>query len=144
MKLENVKNATPEVLEGVQRLMPQLTDSGRPLGMADLESMIRGETSALIILREEQADRIVGMGTVAVYRTPTGRRAIIEDVVVDSAFRGRGFGEVLVRALMDLARQNGAQGVALTSNPERDSANRLYERIGFRRRRTNSYYYSFS
>ncbi len=118
MKLENVKTATPELLKGVQRLLPQLTDSGHSPGMADLESMIRGDASSLIVVRDgDEADLIVGMGTVAVYRTPTGLRAIIEDVIVDAAFRGRGYGEALVRALMDLALKNGAQGVGLTSNP---------------------------
>jgi ribosomal protein S18 acetylase RimI-like enzyme len=83
------------------------------------------------------------MGTLATYLTPTGIRAVIEDVVVDNSFRGRGIGEALMRALLDLARTSGARGVSLTSNPRRASANRLYRKMGFRRRQTNSYYFDF-
>ena len=78
-----------------------------------------------------------------VYRVPTGIRAIIEDVIVDESVRGLGIGEALLRRLLDLARDKGANGVALTSNPKRESANRLYQRIGFSLRETNAYFYKF-
>jgi ribosomal protein S18 acetylase RimI-like enzyme len=68
----------------------------------------------------------------------------IEDVVVDDAFRGAGVGEALVRAGLEEARELGARAVDLTSRPEREAANRLYQRIGFQHRTTNAYRYFFS
>ena len=38
-----------------------------------------------------------------------------------------------------LAREIGADQVDLTSAPEREAANRLYQRLGFERRETNVY-----
>jgi ribosomal protein S18 acetylase RimI-like enzyme len=38
-----------------------------------------------------------------------------------------------------LARSAGARTVDLTSRPSRDAANRLYERLGFRRRESVVY-----
>ena len=76
----------------------------------------------------------------AIYRVPTGIRSVIEDVVVDEKVRQQGIGEALLRHAIELAREAGASGVALTSNPRREAANALYQSIGFKRRETNAYY----
>jgi len=72
---------------------------------------------------------------------PTGLRSIIEDVIVDESMRRRGIGEALMRRAIDLARELGAEGVALTSNPARAAANQLYQTMGFELRKTNPYFY---
>jgi ribosomal protein S18 acetylase RimI-like enzyme len=41
-----------------------------------------------------------------------------------------------------LVREAGAGSVALTSNPQRKAANHLYQSIGFKRRKTNAYFYN--
>jgi ribosomal protein S18 acetylase RimI-like enzyme len=76
---------------------------------------------------------------VVVYVTPIWRKARIEDVVVDSAARGRGVGEALVRACIEVARKRGAGMVELQSARSRDAANRLYPRLGFELRDSNVY-----
>ena len=94
----------------------------------------------LLIARDERdQDRIVGSLTLAMFRIPTGYRAWIEDVVVDTAVRGRGIGDKLNRVALDKARDAGANTVDLTSRPSREAANRLYKRIGFEQRETNVY-----
>jgi ribosomal protein S18 acetylase RimI-like enzyme len=87
---------------------------------------------------------MVGMLTLATFCIPTGVRAWIEDVVVDGAVRGRGVGEALVQAALELARARGAQTVDLTSRPSREPANWLYVKVGFERRETNVYRYKLS
>lgn len=82
---------------------------------------------------------IVGTLTLACFHIPTGTRAWIEDVVVDDAARGEGIGAALVEEAVRLARTAGARTIDLTSRPEREAANRLYERTGFARRETNVY-----
>jgi hypothetical protein len=42
-----------------------------------------------------------------------------------------------------MARDAGAGGVALTSNPKREAANRLYQHLGFKLWETNLYFYKF-
>ena len=91
---------------------------------------------------DEMAD-IVGILTLIVYRVPTGIRARIEDVVVDETIRGKGIGEGLVRHALNIARDAGADGIALTSNPKREAANKLYQRLGFKPWETNLYFYKF-
>lgn len=83
--------------------------------------------------------RIVGLLSVALYDVPSGRKAWIEDVVVDAATRGRGIGEALVREALALARHEGVARVMLTSNATRRASHRLYERMGFVRYETDCF-----
>ena len=83
--------------------------------------------------------RIVGLLSVALYDVPSGRKAWIEDVVVDAATRGRGIGEALVREALALACREGVARVMLTSNATRRAAHRLYERMGFVRYETDCF-----
>jgi ribosomal protein S18 acetylase RimI-like enzyme len=87
----------------------------------------------------EPGSPIVGMLTLVTFRLPTGVRAWIEDVVVDGGSRGRGVGEALTQAALEIAADRGAQTVDLTSRPSREAANRLYQRMGFEPRETNVY-----
>jgi ribosomal protein S18 acetylase RimI-like enzyme len=97
----------------------------------------------LLVARDRSAGgRIVGSLTLAVFRIPTGVRAWIEDVVVDTVARGKGAGEALSRTALAIAAERGARSVELTSRPSREAANRLYRRVGFEPRETNVYRYS--
>lgn len=75
--------------------------------------------------------RIVGVLTLVWYDAPSGRKAWIEDVVVDSAARGCGAGRALVEAAQRLACEIGADRLMLTSNPRRTAARALYRKCGF-------------
>ena len=88
---------------------------------------------------EDDARSVVGSLTLAFYRIPTGLKAWIEDVVVDESARGLGVGEALNVAAIDESRQRGAKNVSLTSRSSRESADRLYQRLGFEPYETNLY-----
>jgi ribosomal protein S18 acetylase RimI-like enzyme len=142
MQIERVTEATDELLQALRRLIPQLTQNNPPPSHADLKALVASESSELFIARDETG-RIAGAGNVSIYRVATGVRAIIEDVIVDQTARGQGIGEALVQHLLEEARGRGAPAVTLTSNPKREAANRLYQRMGFVRRETNAYVYRF-
>jgi ribosomal protein S18 acetylase RimI-like enzyme len=84
----------------------------------------------------------VGTLTLIVFRIPTGVRAWIEDVVVDTDRRGMGIGEALTVEALRIAGARGARTVELTSRPDKEAANRLYRRLGFVARETNVYRYT--
>ncbi|MGI5183275.1 GNAT family N-acetyltransferase [Dactylosporangium sp. CA-152071] len=86
--------------------------------------------------------RDVGVLTLVTFPVPTGLRARIEDVVVDESARGHGAGAALIREALHLAETEGARSVDLTSRPDRVSAIRLYERLGFTRRASNTFRYT--
>lgn len=137
MLIERATTITDEIMSAFERLLPQLSRARLP-SRAELEDLVASPACSLLIVRDPE---IVGTLTLATFRTPTGYHAWIEDVVVDSAARGRGIGEALTRAALDRARELGAHEVNLTSRPTREAANRLYQRIGFQLRNTNVYRY---
>jgi ribosomal protein S18 acetylase RimI-like enzyme len=129
-----------ELVAAFARLVPQLSTSAQPPSRADLEKIV-SSPAARILLAHDDDGKIIGSLTLIVFRTPTGGRAWIEDVVVDEAARGQGAGEALVSEAIRLASELGARTVDLTSRPSREAANSLYEKVGFRARETNVYRY---
>lgn len=142
MKIELVKDLTDEVLAGLARLTPQLKISSPRLTREEAARMLVSDAVRLLIARSDEGD-IIGMLTLIVYPVPTGVRARIEDVVVDQTMRGQGIGAALVQHSLECARAEGADGIALSSNPRRKEANRLYQKIGFKKWETNVYFYKF-
>ncbi len=142
MQIEIVTDATEELYEAFQRLVPQLTTNNPPPSLNDLIALVRDSSSTLIIARNED-QRIIGALTLIVYRVPTGIRSIIEDVIVDGSARGQGIGEALMKRAIEIAREKGASNISLTSNPMREAANQLYLKMGFKKRETNAYQYKF-
>lgn len=142
MQIEAATQADEELWGAFQRLVPQLTSNNPPPSRDDLAALVKSESSTLLIARADD-DSIIGAANLTVYRVPTGIRAIIEDVIVDESVRGQGIGEALVRRCLEIAREKGAGGVSLTSNPKREAANKLYQKMGFKKRETNAYYFKF-
>lgn len=142
MHIEQALNVTDELYRSLQRLIPQLTKNNPAPGRDELARLLNSKSSTLLIARHPDATGdIVGVLTLAVYLVPTGIRSVIEDVVVDEKVRRLGIGEALLLHAIELAREAGASGVTLTSNPRREAANALYQSIGFQRRETNAYYF---
>jgi ribosomal protein S18 acetylase RimI-like enzyme len=127
-----------ELLEAVQHLVHELSSSASAPGASDLEEIVGSPAARLLVARDGER-QIVGMLTLATFRTPTGLRAWIEDVVVAESARGRGAGEALTREALRLAAEAGARTVDLTSRRERQAANRMYRKLGFERRETSVY-----
>ena len=142
MHIASVAEVTEELFEALQRFVPQLGAHKVPPSWEELKNLVESEASTLLIARDpDENGPIAGILCLTIYRVPTGVRSIIEDVVVDETKRRRGMGEALVRRAIDLARESGANGVSLTSNPTREAANKLYQAIGFQLRKTNPYFY---
>lgn len=139
MIIFRVNKITDEIYEAFQRLIPQLTTNVAPPTREDLDALVAFEGSILILARQTGDGPILGAATLSLVRAPTGIHARLEDVVVDAAARGQGIGAALTEESIHLAREWGANYLALTSNPRREAANRLYQRLGFHRWETNVY-----
>jgi len=133
---------TPEIVEALSTLVPQLSSSAPAPTEADIADIATSPATVLLVARDVHG-AIVGSLTLVVFRAPTGPRAWIEDVVVDTSTRGQGVGAALVRAALDRAATAGARTVDLTSRPSREAANRLYLRLGFSQRETNVYRWDY-
>jgi ribosomal protein S18 acetylase RimI-like enzyme len=142
MQIELASHITDELLDALTRLVPQLKVSSPRLTRDDVAALLSSDSVSLLTARGD-AGALVGMLTLIVYRVPTGVRARIEDVVVEESARGQGIALALVERALDIARAQGADGVALTSNPRREAANQLYQKVGFKKWETNVYFYKF-
>ena len=161
-----MREADGELLAAVRRLLPQLSSSAREPSDDEIGEIVSSPATVLLVARDDTVvvagdgtpvpvpvddppaplrvgmegdGPIVGMVTLVLFRLPTGVRAWVEDVVVDTAARRRGVAEALTRAAVEVARERGARTVDLTSRPSRQAANNLYQKVGFQERDTNVY-----
>jgi len=137
MELLEVKKADIELTKAMHNLISQLNEYADLPDIDALSEIIKSASTQLLMLREN--GNWVGSISLVIYQIPTGRQARIEDVIVDSKFRGRGFGKILMEEAVRRARIAGAASLSFTSRPEREAANRLYQNMGFRLHDTNVY-----
>ena len=142
MKIEELTDFSIPALDAINGLLPQLSPSVVALQESDLKNIVDSESTKLFLAIDE--DGVFGMLSLVLFRIPTGRKAWVEDVVVDEKARGRGVGKLLTEHAIQVAREHGAHSVDLTSRPSREVANALYQRVGFEQRVTNVYRFQAS
>ena len=135
--IESVRKPTAQILAALERLLPQLNPTLAVPDMERLQRLIADPAVTLLVAKE--GDEIVGTTTVIVYTTPFWVKARLDEVVVGAGARGKGVGEALVKAALDVGRERGAQVAELQSGrgEARKAAHRLYERLGFKIRETD-------
>lgn len=132
---------TKENLGQINVLLKQLSSNIKPITFEDLQKV--RENGEVALVRNKEDNKIVGMGTIVYIKTMTGLLGRIEDVVVDENHRGRGIGKGIVLALIQMAEKRCVKHIDLTSSPSRKTANALYRKLGFKKRKTNVYRLAF-
>ena len=138
MTVERLFAYSDAFMKALKILMPQLTRFC-PIPQEEEITAILENPDTCIWIAKEDGERIVGMLTLVIYRSPTGIHAWIEDVVVDESYRGKGYGKLLTTKAIEHAVQKHAKAISLTSRPERTIANQLYQKMGFTLINTNLY-----
>ena len=129
MNIYRATNVSEKLIQGIANLLPQLSSNATAPSLDELKLLLADENCHLLVAEEDET--IAGMLSLVVVNIPTGRKAWIEDVVVDASFRGRNIGVELVEKAKEIATQIGAKKLYLTSNPSRQAAHRLYAKCGF-------------
>ena len=93
LTVEIAKVVDDEMVDAFNMLIPQLSSSNPPPTREQLQKIVASDATFLLLAKLD--GRIVGSLTLAIFQIPTGLRAWIEDVVVDSSARGAGVGEAL-------------------------------------------------
>lgn len=135
--IREVTTFDSSLVEPIRSLLRQLTSREVAFSEESLRQIISDKASRLFLLYSDNT--VAGMLTLGIYSAPTGRKAWVEDVVVDSQYRGRGLGQQLVQYAISCVRTLSPVTLMLTSNPQRTEANALYRREGFEQRCTNVY-----
>lgn len=140
MKIKRIKRFSERVFEAVIRLLPQLTSDAVLPTKLYLKSILNAGNTHFFIA-ELDNKQIAGMLIIGTYKTPSGIKVWIEDVVVDESHRGKGIGKKLMIDAINFSKSLGASYISLTSRPSRIAANRLYQEMGFVQYETNVYKY---
>ena len=139
MNIFQLTESSQTILNEINRLLPQLSPSAKLLSEKELLIILNSKTNHILLAQDQE--NICGMLTLVTYFIPTGKKALIEDVVVDKAWRGKGIGRMLIEKAIALAKNQEVKCIDLTSNPARVAANALYIKAGFVKRETNVYRY---
>jgi GNAT superfamily N-acetyltransferase len=89
------------------------------------------------ILTARLGGELVGVAVISFLWTLEhgGPAAWLDEVYVEPSRRGEGIGRKLVEAAMQVARESGCIALDLEVDAGHEAAERLYERMGFRRHR---------
>ena len=127
-----------EVVDDISRLLSQLSSKTKSISVEKLAHVVAAPNVHVYLLYDELG-KVSGMTTLAVDTLLTGTKAWVEDVVVDTRCRCRGYARQLLAFMEEEGRRLGAASLNLTSRPAREAANRLYRRAGYVQRETNVY-----
>ena len=95
-----------------------------------------------LIARDSETDAALGFATVY-WLWSTSRAArigVMNDLFTAKEARGRGVGEALIRACLELVRERGAALLQWQTAPDNHTAQSVYERVGGIREQWYDYY----
>ena len=140
VEIIEISEASNEILSQVNGC-PQLSKSASPLlRIVGYSGKVRKHES----LVAKEGKKVWGMLSLVLFPIPTGTKAWVEDVVVDSSARGKGIGKALMNHALKKVREKRGKSIDLTSRPSRETANKLYQSLGYQKRETNVYRLSLS
>ncbi len=135
-----IRNARPEDFDSLTALLQQLfsieadfaVDAGRQ--RRGLSLMLDGCLKHRCVKVAEVEGEVAGMVTaqLLISTAEGGVVALVEDMVVDSRYRGRGIGRQLMAAIETWAREHGASRLQLLADRTNFSALDFYDKIGWR------------
>ena len=135
IRIRQLKNIDDKTARTIGRLVRQLSVTS-PIPDEDfLKEITESDNSRLFVMTYDE--KIIGMAVLCRCIMPTGVKYWIEDVTIDSEYRGRHLGRRLVNYLTGTLPPHST--VLLTSRPSRTAANAMYTKLGFIKRETNVY-----
>lgn len=137
--IEQLKTFSPDITQTLNNLLAQLNPNLKKLSNENVKEIIRAQSNRLFVVKEPVDNKIVGMLTLAILTAPSGKRGLLEDIVVDKEYRRKGIGTKLITTALNVARKEGVVYLDFTSRPTRIAANNLYQHLGFKKRDTNVY-----
>lgn len=132
-----IRNAQPADLPSLVSLLAALFAIeedfvfDEPKQRRGLSLMLENERGCVLVAEAE--GRVVGMcsGQLLVSTAEGGLSMLVEDVVVDGRWRGRGVGRLLMAAISDWAKANKVSRLQLLADRNNIPALDFYQRLGW-------------
>jgi ribosomal protein S18 acetylase RimI-like enzyme len=101
---------------------------------AFLASQVDDPDAVLLVAEQDGVVIAYAYGTLEGYdyMALRGPAAVLHDLLVDPAYRGRGLGRSLLDAMLSAFTSKGAPQVVLFTAERNEAAQRFFERLGFR------------
>ena len=128
-------NLNDQVQVEIQNLYKQLNDKNK---QRPLHQILQDENHVILAACKDEG-HIVGIALLATYKVISGYRGLVEDVVVDSEYRGKGIGRKLMEKLLGEAKHLNLDEIILFSGHHRTPAISLYKSLGFTLRDSGVY-----
>jgi GNAT superfamily N-acetyltransferase len=133
-----IRAATEADLPSILALYAELEDDGGVLSIEEAQSILARILSYpdYKVYVATLGGSIVGtfalliMDNLAHMGAPSG---VVEDVIVQGDWQGKGVGKQMMQFAMDRCRERGCYKLALSSNLKREAAHLFYDDLGFRR-----------
>lgn len=94
------------------------------------------DPNVIVVVADDHGD-VVGYAYATVesydYMALRGPAGVVQDIIVDPDFRGRGIGRQLLDATLEALSEGGAPQVVLSTAERNEAAQRLFVSAGFRR-----------
>lgn len=133
-----VNNIKEKDIATLNRLMLQLNPASVSVNLTKIKKVMK--SGIILTLRDASKNNLlIGVGTLVMINKLSAFSGSVEDVVVDESYRSQGHGRKIIEELCRIGKLSGMKYLDLTSAPNRESANKLYQSVGFERRETNVY-----
>ena len=124
-----------DIKEQVSELFRQLSPNKTQL---DLEQILDDKNQITVAYCEDN-NKIIGIALMCTYKVISGNKGWIEDVVVDSASRGKGIGRKLINLLVEVGEKKELSEILLFTEDHRLAAINLYSKVGFKLKESKIY-----
>lgn len=124
----NRNDITDTLQNQATSLYKQLNSNIKQMPLAQI---LEGSSDQATIACSKEGDKLVGIALMATYKVISGHKGMIEDVVVDQNYRGKGIGRELMEKLLEEAKNQHLDEVLLFSGHHRLAAIELYKSLGF-------------
>ncbi|CAI2417154.1 GNAT family N-acetyltransferase [Serratia ficaria] len=121
-----------EYAKDLARSLPLDMEQARVEAEASFSRGLAAPGQRLVCAWQPALQASVGIVWYAIETRTFGRQLFIYDLEVAPVWRGQGYGEQILNAVLAAARAAGAQYAELTVFNDNPTAARLYARIGFR------------
>ena len=117
----------PNVQKQVSDLFQQLGGNKKQISLTE----VLDEKNQITIAYCKDKDEIIGIALMCNYNVISGKKGWIEDVVVNSEYRGKGIGRKLMNKLLEVGKEKELSEILLFTEDHRTPAINLYSDLGF-------------
>lgn len=131
----NAETLTDAIQKQVADLYRQLNADNK---QRSLKEILQSNNNVHVIICKID-DTVVGTALLSTYKVISGYRGMVDDVVVDSAQRGKGIGRKLMERLLEEGKNLNLDEILLFTGHHRAPAIALYRSLGFTLRESGLY-----